>query len=313
MRALRLKSLDGPEALELVDVPEPEPVDGTVLIDVHAAGVSFPDLLLTRGEYQLRIEPPFVPGIELAGVARSGEEAGRRVTAFTPFGGAFAEVALAPEAMTFRAPDNLSFAEAACLTLNYQTAVFALRRRGRLKAGETVLVHGAAGGVGTAAIQVAKASGARVIAVTSSPEKASIARQAGADETLDANGDWVAEARGANVVFDPVGGERLEQSLRCLAPEGRLLIVGFAGGRIPELAANRILLRQIDVVGVNWGSLLGSDPGYVHETALEIARMAEEGAIRPVVSRRYPLEDGAQALRDLAERRATGKLVIETR
>ena len=322
MRALRLASLDGPDALELVDVSEPELREGTVLIDVQAAGVSFPDLLLTRGEYQLRVEPPFTPGIEVSGVVRAASEGsgfapGDRVSALTVLGGGWAEVALAPAGLTFPVPGSVSYGEAVALTLNYHTALFALGRRGRLRSGEAVLVHGAAGGVGTAAIQVAKAHGARVLAVASSPEKLKVAADAGADVVLDAGGDWPAQARrhtddrGVDVVFDPVGGDRFEQSLRCLAPEGRLLVVGFAAGRIPHLEVNRVLLRQVDVVGVNWGGILAVDPDYPRKGAAEIARLAEGGKLRPVLGRRYPLADGAQALRDLASRRATGKLVIE--
>jgi len=324
VRALRLNSLDGPDALELVEVPDPEAREGTLLIDVRAAGVSFPDLLLTRGEYQLRVEPPFIPGIEVAGVVRSapcdsGFATGDRVSAFTLLGGGFAEIALAPLDLTFPAPESLSFAQAVALALNYHTALFALRRRGRLAAGETLLVHGAAGGVGTAAVQLAKAYGARALAVASTPEKAEVAREAGADEVLDAGGDWPAEVRrhtdgrGVEVVLDPVGGERFEQSVRCLAPEGRLLVVGFAEGRIPQLAVNRVLLRQLDIIGVNWGAIVGIDPGYPQECASELARLADSGLVAPVIGRSYRLADGAQALRDLGARRATGKLVIEMR
>jgi NADPH2:quinone reductase len=324
VKALQATSLTGPSALELVEVPAPARVDGTVLIDVQAAGVSFVDLLLTRGEYQIRVEAPFIPGIEVAGVVREAPpdselDAGQRVVAIAPLGGGFAEAALAPLEFTYPAPESLSPGQGAALTINYCTALFALRRRGRLSAGETVLVHGAAGGVGTAAVQIAKASGARVVAVASSPDKAAVAREAGADEVLDAGGDWQAQVReltdskGADVVFDPVGGERLAASLRCLAPEGRLLVVGFADGTIPSLSVNRVLLRHADIVGVNWGGFFMMNPGYARECVAELARLADDGLIRPLVGRAYSLADGPTALRDLAERRATGKLVIEVR
>jgi NADPH2:quinone reductase len=324
VKALRVTSLNGPDGLELAELPEPEPAPGAVLIDVHAAGVSFPDILLTRGKYQVRPELPFTPGIEVAGVVRAASEdpglkPGDRVAACTLLGGGFAEVALAPAALTFPVPAALSFAEAAALTINYQTAWLALCRRARLAPGETVLVHGAAGGVGTATVQLAKAFGAKVLAVTSTPEKAKLARQAGADDVLDACGDWAAQARaatndrGVDVVVDPVGGERFDGSLRCLVPEGRLLVIGFADGDIPQIAANRVLLRNVDIVGVNWGGFLSVDSEFPRQCARELERLADAGDIRPLIGRRYPLEDGAQALRDLADRRASGKLVLEVR
>jgi NADPH2:quinone reductase len=324
VRALVLTALEGPAALELRDVPEPERADGTVLIDVHAAGVSFPDLLLTRGQYQLKAEPPFVPGVEVAGVVRSAPEdaavaAGDRVFAQTGLGG-FAEAALAPAALTFPLPERLSFAQGAGMLMNHHTAVFALARRGRLAEGETVLVHGAAGGVGSAAVQVARGLGAgRVIAVVSSEAKAEVARAAGAHDTVLAGDEWatgareLAGGRGADVIFDPVGGERLGQSLRALAPEGRLLVVGFAEGSIPQIAANRILLRNVDVVGVNWGGFLAVDPAAVVQEAATIARLIASGHIDPVVGSQHQLEDGAAALREIEERRATGKVVLSVR
>jgi len=320
IRALSLAELTGPDALELVDVPEPVAADGMVLIDVHAAGVSFPDLLLTRGEYQIRPDLPFTPGIEFAGVVRSGGDLapGTRVAAAGMLGG-FAEVAAAPAAMTFALPDALDFAQGAGFVMNYHTAYFALHRRGRLREGEVVLVHGAAGGVGTATIQVARAAGARVLAVTTGDEKAATAREAGADEVIDSAADWVAAVRertagrGADVVMDPVGGERFDQSLRAMAPEGRLLVVGFAGGTIPQLRVNRVLLRNVDVVGVNWGGFVGGAPDYLREAGDALAALAEAGAVRPIVGARYPLAEGARALHDLAERRALGKIVLEVR
>jgi NADPH2:quinone reductase len=299
-------------------VPESEP--GHLLIDVRAAGVSFPDLLLTRGEYQLKPEPPFTLGVECAGVVReapdgSGFAAGERVMALTMLG-TFAEVVRAPLPMCFPIPDGLDFEQAAGFVMNYHTAHFALARRGRLREGETLLVHGAAGGVGTAAVQVGKGLGARVLAVVSDEQKAAVAREAGADDVIESGGDWVAATkeatggRGADVIFDPVGGERLESSPRCLAPEGRLLVIGFAEGSIPSLAANRILLRNIDVVGVNWGGFLPVDPALSGATHEALAEMVAAGHVAPVVGRSYPLESAAEALGDLDGRRARGKLVL---
>ncbi len=320
---MRLSALEGPDALAIAEVPEPEPAPGTVLIDVHAAGVGFPDLLLTRGEYQIRPDPPFVPGIEVAGVVRAapaGAEvaAGDRVCAVTALGG-FAEVAAAPAATTFPIPVGMGFAAAAGLVMNHHTALFALERRAGLRAGETVLVHGAGGGVGTAALQVARGLGGRPIAVAGTPEKRDAAVAAGAEVALDPGEDWVAAVReltggrGADVVVDPVGGEILGQSLRALAPEGRLLVIGFASGEIPEVAVNRLLLRNVALVGVNWGGFLAVEPGYPRAAAARIAELHAAGAIDPVVGERYPLERGADALRALAARRAVGKPVLIVR
>ena len=322
MRALQLQRLEGPEGLSLVDLPEPEP-EGQVLIDVVAAGVSFPDLLLSRGQYQLKPPLPFVPGVEVAGIVREAPAGaavrkGDRVMAFTMFGG-FAEVAKAAPELTFPVPARWSLEGAAGMVMNYHTAHFALHRRGRLKKGETVVVHGAAGGVGTATIQVACGAGARVLAVVSDERKAEVARQAGAHEVLLSTGDWVQQVRektdgqGADVIMDPVGGDIFDRSLKCLAPEGRLLVVGFTSGRIPEVTVNRLLLRNIDVVGVAWGAFLMHDPFVTATIATDLASLAEQGFVQPLVGPTYPLEQGAQALRDLEQRRATGKIVLRVR
>jgi NADPH:quinone reductase len=319
MRAQQLERLDGPDGLRLVDLPEPEEGDH-ILIDVVTAGVSFPDLLLTRGQYQLKPPVPFVPGVEVAGVVRSapagaGVKPGQRVMAFSLLGGWADVVAAAPE-MTFPIPEGWSFEAAAGAVLNYHTAYFALQRRGRLRAGETVLVHGAAGGVGTATVQVARGLGARVLAVVSSPEKAEVARSAGADQALLSTGDWVAEVkaatqgRGADVVMDPVGGDMFDLSLKCLAPEGRLLVVGFAGGRIPEVKVNRLLLKNVDVVGVAWGAFLTIEPGITQDIARALDQLAAQGFVVPVVGPVFALERADEALRELESRRAVGKVVL---
>jgi NADPH2:quinone reductase len=317
MRAIQIVELSGPEsALKLVDIPEP---DGEgVLIDVRAAGVSFPEVLQTRGAYQIKPELPFVPGSEVGGIVRSAPDgasvkAGDRVAAFSMIGG-FAEVTLAQPQFTFKLAERLDFAQGAGLILNYHTAYFALRTRGRLKEGEAVLVHGAAGGVGTASIQVAKGLGARTIAVVSSDEKEQVARDAGADEVVRSDGPWKDEVKalgGADVVIDPVGGDRFTDSLRSLNPDGRLVVVGFTGGSIPEVKVNRLLLNNIDVVGAGWGSYIGKRPEVIEEIGQALDALIESGHVAPVVGARLPLEQAADALALIEGRAATGKVVLE--
>src|SRR4051794_31450836 len=326
MRAVQITDLTGPDsALRLADLPEPEPSHPMtpgrgVVVDVAAAGVSFPELLQTRGEYQIRPDLPFVPGAEVAGTVRSAPEdtgfaAGDRVAAFPMLGG-WAEVAVAPEFMTFRLPDALDFAQGAGLILNYHTAYFALIMRGRLRAGETVLVHGAAGGVGTAAIQVAKGLDARVFAVVSSDEKEAVAREAGADEVLRSDGAWRDEALersqgGIDMVLDPVGGDRFTDSLRSLREGGRAVVVGFTGGSIPEVRVNRLLLNNLDVVGAGWGAYALGKPDFNLEFGAELDRLAREGAVDPVIGARFPLERASEALQLIDGRGALGKVVLE--
>ncbi len=322
MRAVQITRLDGPTAIEVVDVPEPEAGPGTVLVDVHAAGVTFPEVLQSRGEYQLKPDLPFVPGSEVAGTVRSAPEgsslqAGQRVVAFPGLGG-FAEVAAVPEVMVFPLPERMSFAQGAALPMNYLTMHFGLVQRGRLQEGETVLVHGAAGGVGTAAVQLAAALGARVIAVTSTQDKAEVARAAGAHETVLADGfrDAVKEltgGKGVDLVVDPVGGDRFTDSLRSLAREGRLLVIGFTAGEIPQVRVNRLLLNNISVVGVGWGAYWTREPGYLQEQWAELLPLLEAGRLDPVLGTTYALEDAAQALLELDERRAAGKVLLTTR
>jgi NADPH2:quinone reductase len=311
MRALQLTAEDGPEAVALVDVPEP---DAELVVDVRAAGVSFPDLLMTRGEYQLRRQPPFTLGWEAAGDVVKAPDEGRfrpgdRVMTMS-FGAHAERVAAAPEA-TFRLPDTLSYAEGAALPLNYLTAVAALQRRGRLLPGESVLVHGAAGGVGTATIQVAKAIGAEVIAAVSTDAKAEIARRAGADHVAIGEDFRSQLPHPVDLIVDPVGGtERFKESLRALVPEGRLVVVGFTSGEIPEIKVNRLLLRNVDVCGCSFG-VLASDQEGVAEAVDRLEGWVADGAVRPIVGTVRPLEQGPEALRELDERRATGKVVLE--
>ena len=261
-----------------------------------------------------------MPGSEVGGVVRSapaGAEVspGDRVAAFCMLG-AFAEVAVAPEHFCFALPEELDFAQGAALVLNYHTAYFALKLRGRLADGETVLVHGAAGGVGTASLQVARGLGARTIAVVSSEEKARVAHAAGADQVLRTDGPWKDQARefsdgGVDVVLDPVGGDRFTDSLRSLREGGRVVVVGFTGGSIPEVRVNRLLLGNTEVVGAGWGAYVLSKPEQARATGAAISELIAEGFVRPIVGARFPLERAADALQLLAGRGATGKVVLE--
>jgi len=302
------------------EVADPEPGADQVLVEVHHAGVAFPDALQTRGLYQYRPDPPFTPGSEVAGVVRSAPDGsdlapGTRVAAFPGLGG-FAElVACAPEAV-FALPDEVSTEVGAALPMNYLTVEFALSQRGRLESGETVLVHGAAGGIGTATIQLAKALGARVVAVTSTEDKAEVALDAGADEAVLADGfkDAVLErtdGRGVDMVVDPVGGDRFTDSLRSLAPEGRLLVIGFTGGEIPTVKVNRLLLNNIAVVGVGWGAFALGRPGFAQSQWERLVPHLRSGQLAPPIGAVHPLDDVAEAVASLEERRATGKVLVD--
>ncbi len=321
MRAAQVTRLDGPDAVELVDLPEPD--GGGVVLEVAAAGVAFPDVLLTRGQYQMTPDLPFVPGAEVAGRVRSapagtGFAEGDRVAAFPVLGG-FAEVVEADPAMVFPLPGSLTYEQGAALPMNYLTCHFALRERAALRAGETVLVHGAAGGVGTAAVQLAAAWGARVLAVVSTQDKATVARAAGAHEVVRADGfrDAVGEltsGRGVDVVVDPVGGDRFTDSLRCLAPGGRHLVIGFTGGSIPEVRVNRLLLNNISVVGVGWGAWwthpAGPGSAFLRRQWDELVPLMESGAVDPVIGEVRRLDDVVAALAAVDGRRALGKILL---
>ncbi len=334
MRAIQIVDESGPDgALAFVELPEPalspegEPSHmltpgAGVLVEVHAAGVSFPELLQTRGEYQLKPPLPFVPGSEVGGIVISAPDGanvkpGDRVAAFCGLG-AFAETAVAPEFFTFPLSPALDFAQGAALILNYHTAYFSLVLRGRLKEGETVLVHGAAGGVGTAVLQVAKGLGAKTIALVSSEAKRAVAEAAGADQTLLLSDSWKDQVLelsggGVEVVLDPVGGERFTDSLRSLREGGRLVVVGFTGGSIPEVKVNRLLLGNTEVIGAGWGAYVMGKPDLNREIGAAINRMVDEGFVRPIVGERFPMERLADALKTLDQRRATGKIVLDVR
>jgi NADPH2:quinone reductase len=323
MRAIQIARLDGPGAAELVEVDEPTDTDA-VLIDVYAAGVAFPDALQTRGLYQHRPELPYVPGAELAGVVRSAPAgahvvAGDRVAALTMLNGAMAEVVAVPADRVFKLPGVVSFEAGAGILFNDLTVHCALRTRGRLVPGETVLVHGAAGGIGTSTLRLATAFGAsRIIAVVSTDDKADVARVAGATDVVLADGfkDRVKEltgGRGVDVVVDPVGGDRFTDSLRSLAAGGRLLVIGFTGGDIPTVKVNRLLLNNVDAVGVGWGAWAATHPGYLTEQWAELEPLLASGLVTAPEPAVYPLERAADAIASLEERTAKGKVVVTLR
>ncbi|OPX06282.1 NADPH:quinone oxidoreductase family protein [Mycobacterium sp. AT1] len=320
MKALVAQSLSGPEGLVYTDVAEPGG-DGNVVVDVGAAGVSFPDLLLIKGEYQLKLDPPFVPGTEVAGVVRSapadsGFAVGQRVTGLSMLGAWAERVALAPSSV-LPTPDDLDDGAAVCLLGNYYTMYFGLVRRGGLMAGETVLVLGSAGGVGTAAIQIAKALGAKVIAMVHRPGATEFVESLGADVVLPLTDGWAqavrehTDGRGVDLAVDPVGGSAFDDAIRVLATEGRLLVVGFAsGGGIPTVKVNRLLLRNVSVVGVGLGEFINRTPGAQAEIGAGLGKLVEAG-LRPPPPVRYPLSDGRAALESLASGGVRGKVVLE--
>jgi NADPH:quinone reductase len=323
MRAIQIASLDGPQAAKLVDIDEPAG-DGAVLIDVHAAGVAFPDALQSRGLYQYKPEMPYTPGAEIAGVVRSAPDdahvsPGDRVCGLTMLCGAMAEVVALQPDRVFKLPDSVSFEAGAGLLFNDLTMHHALRTRGRLSEGETVLVHGAAGGIGTSTLRLAPVWGAsRTIAVVSTEEKIAIAKAAGASDVVLADGfkDAVKEltgGRGVDIVVDPVGGDRFTDSLRSLAPGGRLLVIGFTGGAIPEVKVNRLLLNNVDAVGVGWGAWAGTHPGYLLEQWAELEPLLASGEVSAPAPEVYPLERAADAIASLEDRSAKGKVVVKLR
>jgi NADPH:quinone reductase len=322
MRAARVMRLDGPDAIEVSDIDEPSG-DG-VVVEVHAAGVAFPDALLSRGLYQYKLEPPFVVGAEIAGVVRSAPDGshvgpGDRVVGLTMIGGGMAEIAVLDPQRLFRLPDNVSFEAGAGLLFNDLTVLFALTVRGRLADGETVLVHGAAGGIGTSTLRMAPVLGAaRTIAVVSTEDKRQIATDAGADDVVLADGfrDAVKSltgGRGVDIVMDPVGGDRFTDSLRSLASAGRLLVVGFTGGEIPTVKVNRLLLNNIDVVGVGWGAWGLAHPGALQGQWAELEPLLASGRLPAPQPEVYPLEQAGAAVASLENRTAKGKVVVRVR
>jgi NADPH2:quinone reductase len=325
MKAIQITSYDGPDAVEFNEVATPEPDNEQVLIHVRAAGVSFPELLQTRGLYQFKPPLPFVPGSEVAGDIVSAPEGsgfapGDRVAAMVLLGG-FGEYAVGSLEGTFALPDELSYAQGAALPLNYLTSHFALVTRAHLQPGEVVLVHGAAGGVGTAAIQTAKAFGAgRVIAVASTEEKRNVALAAGADDAIPADGFLAAlkelpgfgtEFDGVDIVVDPVGGDRFTDSLRSLRRHGRLLVIGFADeGNIPEVKVNRLLLRNTTVMGVGWGEYALTNLAFLQEQWAALLPHIASGIIKPPIGSEFALADAGRALSLMDGRGALGKIVL---
>ena len=325
MKAWSVTSLGEPkDVLQLVDAPTPEPGPRQVLVRVLASAANFPDVLLCRGLYQIKPELPFTPGSELCGeVVAVGSEVtrlavGQRVLGLCalPYGG-FAELAVMDEHTTYPAPASLDDAQAASLFIGYQTGWFSLHRRTVLQPGETLLVHAAAGGVGSAAIQLGKAAGARVIGVVGGPEKAEYAKQLGADVVVDRRTeDFVAvvkdvtEGRGADVVYDPVGGETYQRSTKCVAFEGRILVIGFAGGEIQSAALNHALVKNYSIIGVHWGLYNAQNPAAVAACHDELTRLADVGAVRPFVSETFGMAAVPTAVQRLADGETVGRLVF---
>jgi NADPH:quinone reductase len=317
MRAFVLSSLESPPAL--CDMPIPEPGPGEVRLKIAACGLNFADLLMMRGQYQERPALPFVMGMEVAGTVDalgagvSGLELGQRVAAFAGQGG-LAEFGCFPAAACLPLPDAMPFDQAAGFLVAYGTSDLALRHRGRLQRGETLLVLGAAGGVGLTAVELGALEGARVIAVARGAEKLAIARAAGASETIDSD-DPDLKSRlkalgGVDVVYDAVGEPAAAAALRALKPQGRFIVIGFAGGQVPQFAANLLLVKNIDVIGVYWGGYARFDPAALHASLAHLMGRYAQGQIKPHVSHALPLDQVAEALDLLRQRRSTGKVVI---
>jgi len=324
MHAWRGHGFGPPESLRFEELPDPPLGDGQVRIEVHASAVNFPDALYIAGTYQIKPTPPFIPGFEVAGVVVESRApalpVGTRVSSTLDGSGGYATHALATPTTTFAIPERLPFVDAAALTVTYQTGHFALHRRAGVKPRDWVLVHAGAGGVGSATIQLARAAGARVIATAGGPAKVELCRRLGAEVAIDYRTDDFVPAvkqatggRGADIIVDPVGGDVFDRSTKCVAFEGRIVVVGFTSGRIPQLAANHVLIKNYSVVGLHWGLYYlrgGLDPAVVQHTQRELFRLYLEGAIRPHVSSVLPLAEAQRALRVVMDRGSTGKVVM---
>jgi NADPH2:quinone reductase len=302
------------EVMRLEEVERPTPGEGQLLLRVRAANINFPDALLCRGQYQVRPPLPFTPGVEICGET----EDGRRVIAnpTLPNGG-LADYVVADAAAVLPAPDALDDAEAAALHIGYQTGWFGLHRRAHLQEGETLLVHAAAGGVGSAAVQLGKAAGARVIGVVGGADKARAARELGCDVVVDRREDDIVAAvkeatggRGADVVYDPVGGDAYAKSVKCIAFEGRIVIVGFASGAIPTPGLNHALVKNYSIVGLHWGLYNQMDPAAVRGCNEELTKLAAQGVVKPLISGRVAMKDAADAVQRVADGTTTGRLVV---
>lgn len=325
MKAIICREFGPPEKLRLEDIAPPKPEAGQVLIAVEACGVNFPDTLIIQGKYQFKPDFPFSPGGEVAGrVVEVGEgvsgfKPGDRVLAMTTWGG-FAEMAVADAAAVTLIPDVMDFVTAAGFLITYGTSIHALKQRGRLKPGENLLVLGAAGGVGLTAVQIGKAMGARVIAAASSEDKLAFARENGADEVINyAEGGLkdkvkaLTGGKGADVIYDPVGGDLFDEAMRCINWQGRLLVVGFASGRIPQLPVNLTLVKGCDVVGVFWGAFVTRNPKENAENNAQLLSWYTEGKIRPHIDHVYPLDQAVPALEAILARKVKGKIVLKVR
>jgi NADPH2:quinone reductase len=323
MKALVCKEFGPAKNLKVEEMNEPIPNSDEVCIKVHAAGVNFPDILMVEGKYQVKPAFPFAPGAEAAGeIISIGDnitkyKIGQRVIAMTGHG-AFAEIVKASEKKLIPLNDNVDFETASILPMVYGTSAHALIQRGKLKKGETLLVHGAAGGVGLAAVEIGKAMGARVIATASTDEKCQVARDHGADETINySNGQFkeivksMTDGKGADVIYDPVGGDVFDQSLRCIAWEGRLLVVGFTSGRIPSAPANLALLKSCDIVGVFWGAFVERTPHINLENFEKLYKWIDEGFIKPRISMKVSLENTLDAMQAIADRKIIGKAIVK--
>lgn len=320
VRALELVAFNGPDALRPTDAPEPQADTDGIVVDVRAIGINYPDLLMTQGSYQVKPPVPFVPGSEIAGVVRaapegSGWKAGDRVAAFVWSGG-YAEQVYVPLNAVFPLPTGMDFRTGAATIINYHTVHFALSRRGRLAAGETLLVLGAGGGIGSAAVQVGRGLGARVLGGVANEQQVEAAREAGADEVLVLEEGFSARVReltggrGVDVVLDPLGDWLFGEAIRALAPEGRILVVGFAAGAIPELKVNRLLLKNVSAVGVAWGAFLDIDKELMVRASRDLAAMFKAGALAPLVGGEFGFEDIPEALHRLSRGEIRGKAVV---
>ncbi|MNJ20665.1 Quinone oxidoreductase 1 [compost metagenome] len=325
MKAVLCKTLGPAQGLVLEEVASPVPKKNEILLDVHAAGVNFPDTLIIEGKYQFQPPLPFSPGGEAAGVVSAvGEKVsdlkvGDRVMALTGWG-SFAEQVAVPAYNVLPIPPQMDFTQAAAFGMTYGTSMHALQQRGQLQAGETLLVLGASGGVGLAAVEIGKAMGARVIAAASSAEKLAVAKAAGADELINYSEHSLKDeikrltgGNGADVIYDPVGGDLFDQAVRGIAWSGRLLVVGFASGRIPELPVNLALLKGAAVIGVFWGAFAQRQPADNAANFKQLFAWFAEGKLKPLVSQTFPLAEAGAAIDTLGQRRAVGKLVVTTR
>jgi NADPH2:quinone reductase len=322
MQAIVCHELTGPAALRLDEVPEPRPGPGQVRVRVRACGVNFADSLITRGQYQKQPAPPFTPGFEVSGEVMElgtgvgGIAIGDRVIAMTPHGG-YAEQVIADIERCVPMPAAMSWEHGAAFPVVFGTSHLALWHRARLRAGETLVVHGASGGVGLTAVAIGKQLGATVIATANGPEKLQVARAHGADHLIDSGQEDLrtrikefTDGRGADVVYDPVGGELFTASLRSIAFEGRILIIGFAGGAVPQIPANHLLVKNVDVIGVNWPAYVELNPQVMTESFRTLMQWYLDGAIKPHVSATYPLAQAVEALNQVVTRKSTGKIVI---